>query len=74
MAYWDCPRCAAENSLDETSCWRCGFQHFPGYGGAAPGDQPPGQRHESVEKERRNIREALEKAVERGRDRAKTEQ
>ena len=40
MPYWDCPRCAAENSLDASSCWRCGYQYFPGYQGG-------GDRHES---------------------------
>ncbi len=72
MPYWDCPRCAAENSLNATSCWRCGYQYYPGYQGSSP---PRGEwsreLKDLVEKQRRTIQADLEKSLEDARQRSK---
>ena len=69
MAYWDCPKCAAENSLDANCCWRCGFQHFPGYGTGDSGAGQSGEARGSIRKQRQRlqaeIRKSLEDALER---------
>ncbi len=62
--YWDCPRCATENSLDATRCWRCGFQYFPG--GKRPTRPSASSRPlgESLDKQRQEIRDDIRKGLE----------
>jgi GNAT superfamily N-acetyltransferase len=71
MGYWDCPKCAAENSLDAVSCWRCGFQNFGGVEGAAP----PRERHQQpadiARKQRRGIQEDMRKRLDAALDRSR---
>jgi len=68
MAYWDCPKCAAENALDANSCWRCGFQNYPGALGAKAthersgesGDSIQGQSGDILQKMKRDLSQALD--------------
>ena len=55
MAYWDCPKCAAENSLEANCCWRCGFQNYAGFVGAAATHDQPGKSGESIEEQSRDL-------------------
>jgi len=64
MPYWDCPKCAAENSLDATSCWRCGYQYYPGYQGAEPSRERPRPSRDSLQKQRQATREELRRSLE----------
>jgi hypothetical protein len=64
MAYWDCPRCTAENSLDATCCWRCGFQNF---GAAADGDpvrESTGRSTDGLGQQRERLRDEMKKSLE----------
>lgn len=72
MAYWDCPKCAAENSLDATSCWRCGYQYFPGYGGAVSGPEQSRTTRDSIEKHRQRLQAEIRKNLEDALERSKT--
>jgi hypothetical protein len=64
MAYWDCPRCAAENSLDASCCWRCGFRNYGGKKGAdAPRTSGP-RSAGALERQRESIRADLRKNLE----------
>ncbi len=65
MPYWDCPRCATENSLGSNSCWRCGYHYFPGPESAAPSHDGPQHVRDLLEKERKGIREEIEKNLKR---------
>jgi hypothetical protein len=71
MAYWDCPKCAAENSLDANRCWRCGFQNYPGYQSHESGAEKSGEARVSIQEQRRRleaeIRKGLDEALERSR-------
>jgi hypothetical protein len=66
MAYWDCPRCAAENSLDATCCWRCGFQNYGAAQQSPPGCEEAAQSADVIRKERQDILEDVKKSVEDG--------
>ena len=63
MAYWDCPKCAAENSLDANTCWRCGYQNYPGYQSAASSRERSPELRDSLQKQRQDIREELKKGL-----------
>jgi hypothetical protein len=68
MNYWDCPRCAAENVLDATSCRCCGYQYFPGPLGATAtcersrelGDSIQEQSKDTLQKLTRDLTRALD--------------
>jgi hypothetical protein len=68
MAYWDCPKCAAENPLFATSCWRCGFQNYGGAREDAPAATEPraGDSADSIAKQRQDLKEEMKKSVEEG--------
>jgi hypothetical protein len=63
MAYWDCPKCAAENSLDAHCCWRCGFQNYGGVQGAASARESPRQLRDSLHKQSQSILEDVRKTL-----------
>ncbi len=70
MGYWDCPSCAAENSLEAISCWRCGYHQFPGrQRNASPHESP---QRDSLEKQRRSLQEEIRKSLEDALKRKKT--
>ena len=71
MPYWDCPRCAAENSLDATRCWSCGFQHFPGYETGVSGAEQSGEARNSIRKQRQRLQAAIRKDLEDALERSK---
>jgi hypothetical protein len=64
--YWDCPKCAAENSLDASCCWRCGFQNYGGAPGAAPPREGPPKSTDLLEGQRKTIKEEMRKGLEDG--------
>ena len=64
MAYWDCPKCAAENSLDANSCWSCGYQYFPGYGSAESGAEQSRDARDSVHEQRKRLQAEIRKSLE----------
>jgi len=61
---WDCPRCAAENSLDAKCCWRCGYQYFAAPEPAGSPREGSGQSQDELRKEREEIRQRIEKDLE----------
>jgi hypothetical protein len=68
MAYWDCPKCAAENPLFATSCWQCGFQNYGGARVGAPATTEPraGDSADSIAKQRQDLKEEMKKSLEEG--------
>jgi hypothetical protein len=71
MAYWDCPRCAAENSLDATCCWRCGFQNYGGVEDPAPSREPPQPSTDVLKKQRQGIQDEMRKSLDDGLERGR---
>jgi Zn ribbon nucleic-acid-binding protein len=71
MAYWDCPRCAAENSLDATCCWRCGFQNYGGVQDTAPPRERPEQSTDVLRKQRQSVKEEMKKSLDDGLERSR---
>ena len=64
MGYWDCPKCAAENSLNATCCWRCGFQNYGAAPDAPPSPEQRGPLTDSVRKQREGIQAEIRKSAE----------
>jgi hypothetical protein len=64
MAYWDCPRCAAENSLDATCCWRCGFQNYGAAQERAASPPPARRSSDALKRQREGLRDDLSKNIE----------
>lgn len=71
MAYWDCPRCAAENSLDATCCWRCGFKNYGGVEDAAPPRERLGQSTDVIKQQRQSIEEEMRKSLDESLERSR---
>ncbi len=71
MGYWDCPKCAAENSLDAIRCWRCGFQNYGGVEGSAPSRERPEQSTGVLKKQRQGIQEEMKKSLDDGLERGR---
>ncbi len=69
--YWDCPRCAAENSLDSKSCWRCGYQYFAGTKEPASSGEWSRRLSDLAQKERESIRDEIRKSLEASAERSK---
>ena len=61
MGYWDCPKCAAENSLDATCCWRCGYQYFAGAQSVSALVQSSGELADSLQKQSRDMLEEMKR-------------
>lgn len=71
MAYWDCPRCAAENSLDAKCCWRCGFQYYADVENPAPPREGPERSTDVLKKQRQGIQEEMRKSLDDGLERGR---
>jgi proline iminopeptidase len=65
MAYWDCPKCAAENSLDSTTCSRCGYQFFGGVQSVEAARESPGEFENSFQRHSLEILQDMRKGVAR---------
>jgi len=72
MAYRDCPKCAAENSLDEICCWSCGYQYFPGLLRADRPRDWSREFGESLQKQSRGFLEEIGKGLAGALDNSKT--
>ncbi|RPJ79191.1 MAG: hypothetical protein EHM13_13690 [Acidobacteria bacterium] len=68
MGYWVCPRCTTDNHLDATSCWRCGYQYFAG---AESSTSSRESLADFVQKQRKEIREDIEKSLDEALERRK---
>jgi hypothetical protein len=63
MAYWDCPKCAAENSLDAKCCWRCGYQYFAGVQSTPASGESSRQLRDSFQKQSQDILQDVRKRL-----------